>query len=241
MKTGDTCNTIAAAKSVAQGSLQIINALVPGCSNMQINQTLCLPKTCKTYQFGGNDTCASITLENSIAIPIIIGYNPAINSQCSNSDLNGSVICVSPAFGTCTPTTISGVAAMQTGTYGTSTIAPPGAQASKSITQCGSWYHVHPGDYCSVISVSNDIALDLFMLINPSIASDNLTPGLYYCVQPTMDWNITLPTDTAGPPFTQSAPAPTQSGTTSGCFQWYVVAVNNTCALIEESYGLTPQ
>ncbi|MCJ1318531.1 hypothetical protein MMC15_003861 [Xylographa vitiligo] len=210
---------------------------------MQINQTLCLPKTCKTYQFGGNDTCASIALEKSIALPILIGYNPAINSQCSNPDLNGFVICVSLPFSIYTLTIISGVAATQTGTYATSTIALPGAQAYKSTTQCGSWYQVHPGDYCSVISVSNGIALNLFMLIDPSIdsASDNLTPGLYYCVQPTMDWNITLPTGTAGPPVTRSAPAPTQSQTTSGCFQWYVVAVNDTCALIEESYGLTPQ
>ncbi|MCJ1399326.1 hypothetical protein MMC11_002528 [Xylographa trunciseda] len=210
---------------------------------MQVNQTLCLPKTCMTHLVGGNDTCASVALQNNIALPILIGYNPAINSQCSNLDLNGSVICLSPAFGTFTPTTISGVAATQTGTYATSTIAPPGATAYKSTTQCGSWYLVHPGDYCGVISLSNGIALSLFMLINPAIdpACDNLVPGLYYCVQPTMDWNITTPSGTAGPPVTQSAPAPTQSGTTSGCFQWYVVAANDTCALIEESYGLTPQ
>ncbi|MCJ1390857.1 Glycoside hydrolase 18 protein [Xylographa bjoerkii] len=59
--------------------------------------------------------------------------------------------------------------------------------------------------------------------------------------QHNVDWNIASTNGTTGHQVTQSAPAPTKSETTSSCFQWYVDAANDTCALIEESFGLTPQ
>jgi LysM repeat protein len=241
VQAGDTCQSIGLAHSVSQGTLRILNGIPPAsCSSLVTGQTLCLPKTCQTYVWQTNDTCASIAYAHGISTTTLIAYNPAINPACSNTDLtNGTVICLSPAFGTYTPTTIAGVTPTGSATYANSTASAPGAVASGTTLECGKWYKANSGDTCSVISVAYNIAVSLFKLINPSIDSgcDNITPGLYYCVQPVAGWNTTASNTTTAAVVTP--PGPTPTGTTSQCYEWYVVQPNDTCSIIEASFGIT--
>lgn len=187
---------------------------------------------------GINNTCAGVAAANGIPYAAVLGSNPAINGDCSNLNPNGFVICLSPPSGTYNGTTIAGVSATATAPYATATVSPPGNTAFGTTTNCGLWYQVQTGDWCSIISVSKSIALDLLYAINPSIdsACDNLVPGLWYCVQPTYGWNTTAPSTAT---TTESAPGPTPSGTTPSCYVWHVIATNDTCSLIEDSYGIS--
>ncbi|KAM6493135.1 hypothetical protein JOM56_011269 [Amanita muscaria] len=71
----------------------------------------------------------------------------------------------------------------------------------------------------------------------------NLTPGLYYCVWPTANWNATTVTTyyesttstiPPGPP-----PGPTPTGTTPNYFVWHIVVPGDTCSLLSAEFGIT--
>jgi LysM repeat protein len=236
VKPGDTCQTIAATYRVATGTLTIINALLPDCSNLLSDQKLCLPQACDTYLVRQGDTCASIAASFGLTIASLIAYNPAINGGCTNL-IAGTNICLSPAAGTYTPTTISGVTTSPAGQYASSTVPAPGPTAAGTTKNCGMYYRVYPGDICQKISLNNSITVELFLQINSGVKAscDNLVPGLYYCVKPILGWNLT---DT-GPSTTAAPPAPTHSGTTGACYTWYIVQPGDYCALLQASFGLT--
>jgi hypothetical protein len=84
--------------------------------------------------------------------------------------------------------------------YATSTIAPPGPTPTGTTANCGKWYEVVSGDTCNAISESQGIELALFEDINLSINTGctNLVPGLWYCVEPTQNWNGTNTDPTGG-------------------------------------------
>ena len=103
MKAGDTCESIAVANSVAQGTLWAINNLSPDCSAMTVGQSLCLPKQCDLYTLERNDTCWSIASAKGLSFSSILGYNPTISPDCSNLNATGSVICVSNPQGNFAP------------------------------------------------------------------------------------------------------------------------------------------
>ncbi|KAH8432787.1 LysM peptidoglycan-binding domain-containing protein [Aspergillus melleus] len=78
--------------------------------------------------------------------------------------------------------------------------------------------------------------------MNPDLNADctNLISGLYYCTLPTADWNkpsTTLTTTTTS--VYVSAPAPTASGTTPNCYEWYVVLQGDYCAKLQSQFGIT--
>jgi hypothetical protein len=56
---------------------------------------------------------------------------------------------------------------------------------------------VQVADACERISLAAGVSLDLFEEINPSIDANcfNLITGLWYCVHPTIDWNMTSPSN----------------------------------------------
>lgn len=198
---------------------------------------MCLPQTCNTYLVQSGDTCVSIAQANGITVTSLIGYNPAINSACTNllSDTN---ICLSPAAGTYTPTTIAGASSTTAGSYATTTVPAPGPTAKGTTPNCGAYYKVQSGDICQQISLNSSITVPMFEEINPSIdaACDNLVPGLWYCVWPVLNWNVTGP---AAPSTTVSPPAPTPSGSSNSCYEWYTVQSGDYCTLILDSYGIT--
>ena len=74
---------------------------------------------------------------------------------------------------------------------------------------------MHPFDYCQLVALNQTIALDLFLAINPSIdaACGNLLAGVYYCVQPTQNWNATTTSVIVTPPTA------TPTGTTPNCYE----------------------
>lgn len=238
---GDDCGTIAAAQSVSSGTLITLNNILPDCTNLQIDQALCLPQRCTTYTVQAGDTCFAIAAAQSVTFTQLLSWNPALNPTCTNL-ITGSHICLSVPGGVVyNATAIAGVTPTQTGVYATATASAPasGALAFGTTTNCGKYYQVVDGDYCQIVALKNSIDLALFELINPSIdeSCSNLVPGLYYCVQPTQDWNVTVATTTFY--TTVAPPAATDSGTSSACYVWYVVQSDDACYTIAASYGIT--
>ncbi len=169
-----------------------------------------------------NDSCASIASTHGITAMQIISFNPTLNSDCSNL-LAGTNICVSQSGPTYTPTTIPGATVTQTNAYATTTIAAPGPTPFGTTADCGKYYQVATGDNCQQISLNHTVTIQLFQAINPSINTGctNLSPGLYYCIWPTADWNATALNSTVTSAFV-TAPAPTPSGSDPTCYEWSV-------------------
>ncbi|KAF3912551.1 hypothetical protein ABW20_dc0110447 [Dactylellina cionopaga] len=238
VKSGDTCHSIAGAQSVAEGTLRLINQILPDCSNIAVGQSLCLPSTCSTYLFKAGDTCAAIAGALGIETGTLIGYNAAINQDCSNSGLNGTYICITSPFGEYTPVLIEGTST-NSGIYAESALPAPGTLARGTTKNCGKYYQVADGDICQVISLNMKISLDLFSQINPSInaACDNLVVNLWYCVQPTEDWqDAALETSTAGTRTTVPPPAPTESGTHDH-YRYYNLEPNHNPGNYEQDHS----
>ncbi|TFK69174.1 hypothetical protein BDN72DRAFT_840792 [Pluteus cervinus] len=236
---GDDCTAISAAHNVATGTLISINDILKDCSNLFIDQVLCLPQTCTTYTVQTGDTCVSIAGAHDLLYPELLAYNPSINPYCTNMAA-GSLICVSPPGGaTWTGTPIPSATVTQTAIYATATVAPPASIAFGTTTHCGQYYTVNSGDFCQLIALNFTIALNLFEAINPSINADctNLIVGLSYCVFPTADWNSTDTNPTTS--TTVAAPTPTPPGTTDECYQWYIVQPGDFCGLIESQFDIT--
>ncbi|KAK1751404.1 hypothetical protein QBC47DRAFT_434461 [Echria macrotheca] len=236
---GDSVQAIAQAKSVATGTLIVLNNLLPDGSDLQAGQTLCLPQTCTTRIVQSGDTCLSLSSSINQPWQVFLAWNPTVNPVCTNL-IAGRSICMSQPGQAYSGTTIPGATATKTAIYATSTVAPPGAVASGTTLSCGSWYKVLPGDYCQLIALNQTIDLALFEAINPSINTgcSNLVPGLYYCVEPTEGWNASASTS---PTPTATLPPPTTvpSGTTNACYRWYVIQSGDSCSLIEASFGIT--
>ncbi|KAJ2979136.1 hypothetical protein NQ176_g3432 [Zarea fungicola] len=241
VKKGDTCSSIAVANSVAQGTLWGLNNLGPDCSNMAIGQSLCLPAKCTLYTLAAGDTCWSVATAKGISFSALLGYNPAISPDCSNLNATGSVICVSNPQGNFVPLPANGTDPNSQQQYATATAAAPGPTPFGTTSQCGTFYQAQVADTCQRISVAAGISVSLFEQINPSIDSNcfNLIPGLWYCVQPTPDWNTTVTGNTTSTPV--PAPAPTPSGTVSTCYKWHVIVSGDTCSTMQQTLGVTIQ
>ncbi|KAJ7228438.1 LysM domain protein [Mycena pura] len=238
VQSGDNCQTIAASKNVATGTLQSINNIFPDCSNLFAGVQICIPQPCQAYLVKPGDTCWSIASARGITVTALLGYNPTINPSCTNL-LSGFNICLSPAAGTYTPTTIAGATVTKTDTFATSTVPPPGPTPFRTTPNCGKYYQVKTNDFCQLISLNASVPLDLFEEINPSIDAgcDNLVPGFWYCVEPTADWNATSIDN--GTSTTVAPPGPTPSGTTGACFAWHVIVSGDTCTGLEQQFGVT--
>ena len=77
---GDNCQTISQSQGVSTGALISINQLLPDCSDLEIDEELCLPQTCSTYVVQPNDSCYSIAQGKNLLQPEIIAWNPALNN-----------------------------------------------------------------------------------------------------------------------------------------------------------------
>ncbi|KAK0384746.1 hypothetical protein NLU13_7224 [Sarocladium strictum] len=54
--------------------------VLPGCSNLQVGQKLCLPNTCSLYTVKSGDTCDAITVSQNRTLTQLLSWN-AIVSQ----------------------------------------------------------------------------------------------------------------------------------------------------------------
>ncbi|KAH8894666.1 hypothetical protein GQ53DRAFT_610598, partial [Thozetella sp. PMI_491] len=247
IQAGDTCESIAVAKSVSQGTLWAINNLRPDCAALTVGQSLCLPQQCSLYTLQANDTCWSIAADQGLSFSTLLGYNPTINADCTNLNITSSVICISnpqrdyvpPASNLTNPN-----APLQ---FATATVAPPGPTPFQTTPNCGGFYQVQVADTCQRISLAAGISVALFEEINPAIDENcfNLIPDFWYCVLPTQNWNTTNPgggnssSTSSASSTTEAPPAPTPPGTTHSCYQWHVVVSGDSCFAIEQSYGIT--
>ena len=126
--SGDDCESIAEAHHVAQGTLIVINGILPDCSNLEAGASICMPQNCTTYKTVSGDTCSSIVLATGITFQALLTYNPTINSECTNL-LADVTICISSPYPTWNGTTIAGASPTHTGVYATTTVSPPGITA----------------------------------------------------------------------------------------------------------------
>ncbi|KAF8581894.1 carbohydrate-binding module family 50 protein [Ramaria rubella] len=95
---GDTCDAISAANNASTYQLAVVNnpTIDATCSNLAINQKICLGTTgedCQTtYVVAPNDTCNDITSRIGVNATILYANNPQIDSECTNLYV-GQVLC----------------------------------------------------------------------------------------------------------------------------------------------------
>ncbi|KAL3431929.1 hypothetical protein BDV09DRAFT_188003 [Aspergillus tetrazonus] len=238
--SGDTCAKIASAHSVPRGLLVAINHVRPDCADLRVGQVLCLPEPCTLYPVQAGASCMDIAAANSLSVQELLEWNTYINPECTNLQ-TGDEVCVAAPSPSPTTTFVASPTTLQKRGYATSIVEPPGPVPRGTTKNCGLYYEVKPGDFCDSIADRFSIDYQLFRDINPAIDPEctNLVPGLYYCVSPTRDWNQT--TTTISTSTYASAPAPTTSGTTFNCYEWYVVHSGDTCNQIASIYGISLQ
>ncbi|KFA47941.1 hypothetical protein S40293_09126 [Stachybotrys chartarum IBT 40293] len=208
-RTGDTCESIARSNGVSAVALYMGNQnIMPDCSSVQPNVSICFPMTCDLHFIQPSDTCVSIDWSLGLGIGHLRRYNSWINSACTNlhsaTDFYGKVICVSPQGGSFT-----GTAAPPQETsgprdgYTRDVVEPPGTVpvAERTTLNCGRWHAVTVEDMCASICIRNGSIKGLFHDVNPSLAAsdgciESLQPGRALCVGPTYYWNTTMPTAT---------------------------------------------
>ncbi|KZF20250.1 carbohydrate-binding module family 50 protein [Xylona heveae TC161] len=232
--SGDNCEAIAEKYNVATGTLIAINNIYTDCTNLYVGQNLCIPPQCTTYLVQSGDTCDGIANKTSTTFQQLVAWNPAIGSYCTNL-LSGQNICVSPPGGVQNLTTIAGATSTNSGIYASTTTSRPSPVASGTTLYCGKYYMAQLGDTCQLVSLNQTISLSLFEEINPDInaACSNLELGVYYCVQPTQNWNATVTSTIT------TAPTTTPTGTTADCFQYYVIQSGDYCAKIESQFAIS--
>ncbi|GAW21816.1 hypothetical protein ANO14919_113410 [Xylariales sp. No.14919] len=102
VQAGDTCNSISLALNVSTYSLVNAGGLLPDCSNLVSNISLCLPSPCSLYMVQKNDTCTSILSTSGLGVSAaqFLAWNPNINGLCGNLyDLRDTQLCISPPGG----------------------------------------------------------------------------------------------------------------------------------------------
>ncbi|OXV07777.1 hypothetical protein Egran_04458 [Elaphomyces granulatus] len=256
---GDNCEAIAESHQVSTGALIAVNSLRIDCTDIFAGQV------CDTLQFQNRHPQLDVSINSYRAaesvsptamhvlcrsewrhlrsncqlildiIPADYLLEPQYDNYCTNL-IAGQNICVGPPGGFQNFTTIAGASVTQTALYATTTAARPSPVASGTTPRCGKYYQVQAGDYCQLVALNATISLNLFEAINPQIdnACDNLLTGFYYCVLPTQDWNATATSSTI-----VTAPTTIPSGTTSNCYQYYVIQPNDYCAKIENQFDIT--
>jgi LysM repeat protein len=232
--SGDNCIEISKTNHVSTGSLLTLNSLRMDCTNLLLDQSLCLPPVCQDYVVQSGDTCVEIADKFTTSFQQLITWNPTINSYCTNL-IAGHNLCVGPPGGFVDFTTVPGATGTQTAIYATETASRPSPVAEGTTPKCGKYYLIHPGDYCEIVALNQTVALDLLLAMNPQInkGCTNLLSGVNYCVQPTRDWNSTETRPTVPPPTS------TPPGTTNECYQWHVVVSGDFCAKIQDQFGIT--
>ncbi|OIW28355.1 pectin lyase-like protein, partial [Coniochaeta ligniaria NRRL 30616] len=203
---GDTCDSVAVAKSVSSATLFWINPSVWDCSSIPAGTKLCLPLACPTiHTVTATESCLNITTGAGILTTDLSAYNPGLNWDCDNLH-NGTIrwgltLCISPPGGGYTANSTSNSTANPwtggDGYHDPAVAPPPGAVvAAGTTTNCGDWYkHTDTSMSCAQICLENQVTYPLFLVVNPSLHSEtcsaDLVVGATYCIHPTSNWNTT--------------------------------------------------
>jgi LysM repeat protein len=213
------------------------------------------------YVVQPNDFCALIESSFGITFTQFQIWNPDLQSNCSNL-LAGEAYCVdSPITTSLLPQSAAPTAAASSSgsqpstTAGSSTssgtpssssssatfVPAPTTTAAGTTSSCYMWYIVNSGDTCNAIDTTYSITLSQFLIWNTGVNADctNIQVGLAYCVSsPVQQSSATSTTSTnTASSTTVAAPTTTVSGTTSDCFEWYVIQSGDTCDAIDSTFG----
>jgi len=218
VQSGDTCNSIAKAKSISAATLYYINPSLLDCSAPETGLELCLPLTCETtYEVKEGDDCVAIGVDQATTWQKIIKWNGGLDDRCSNIGSAagspsqwGNVICVTApgglpeggaGSGNGTDTgngNIGGPGGSGDG-YADAVVSPPstGTVAQGTTELCGHYVQSQEGATCSSIIVGNAVTINLFLKANPSLrsaerCSQYLRPGLWYCLHPLRNFDQAL-------------------------------------------------
>ncbi|KAM5436537.1 hypothetical protein MferCBS31731_005815 [Microsporum ferrugineum] len=234
VSAGDNCVAISKSQHVSTGSLVVLNSLRVDCADLLLGQSLCLPPACTDYTVKAGDTCQGLAELYDISFQEIVSWNPLIDSYCTNLVVDQN-ICIGPPGGYQDFTTVPGASATKTAIYATTTASRPASVASGTTAKCGKYYEAQLGDYCELIAVGNDITFELLRELNPQLdeTCSNLLSGVYYCVSPVKDWDMTTSSATV------PAPTATTPNTAKVCYEWYVVNPSDHCAKIQDQFAIT--
>ena len=74
--TGDTCQSIASAHSVAIDRFLTDNSIDRNCSTLTVGSSVCIGASCQLYTVKGNDTCGSILANQTFYQTQLLSWNP---------------------------------------------------------------------------------------------------------------------------------------------------------------------
>ncbi|KAI0364300.1 hypothetical protein BV20DRAFT_1029986 [Pilatotrama ljubarskyi] len=224
MATGNT--TVTPVTATPQQSYPSTAPPAPTVAPGTIGEDSCL----QYYTVQPGDTCLGIETVYSLRDEEFRTWNPEIDENCTNIQV-GLSYCIFGPYVPYTPTVTVPpsitIGPSSTSTTTTTSASPlPTNIANGTITDgCTEYYTIQSGDSCSVIETTFSISLSDFRTWNPEVNAQctNIILGLAYCVH--------------GPPATSSPIAP---GTiTTGCDTYYTVQSGDTCAVMEDQYGIT--
>ncbi|KAJ7488143.1 hypothetical protein FB451DRAFT_1226557 [Mycena latifolia] len=236
---------------------------------------LCLPQACTTYTPAVNQTCEQIVTaangilassNQTITVTQLISFNPSLDTGCIHVGRQyGLSLCISPHGGFPDVNAVDNGAPKPVPTP-TAIVPPPGQTPPGTTSNCGGWYFVQPGDFCTKVALNNSVTLDDFVTLNPELNSDctNLWANYWYCVAAFPPLNaggptttipagtavfsmatVSLPSATPDPPFpfpTGSLPPPpflASGSIAQGCDWYYTVASGDNCTGVEATYEVS--
>jgi hypothetical protein len=206
-KTGDTCDSIALARSLSSATLYYNNPDLHDCSSIEAGTKLCLPASCETvYTVKEDDDCVTVGIDQGTSWSSIVDWNLGLDSLCTNiwgaKPSFGTTICVTPpggefrdeGSGTDNPTPGNGDLGGQGGSgdgYADKVVDAPDGKIAKDTTEmCGEYIQAEQGVDCStmLVSTTNAVPMDVFLEANPSLKTalacdTNLEPGTWYCLR----------------------------------------------------------
>lgn len=228
-----TANDLALENNVATAALMALNDEFSWSSNPA--GSYCAPSSCQVAVV--NETTSATNYVDLYYGNVTATQFWQWNGYMDPKNLiEGEFVCIGPPGGAYTP--VSATQAYTT-VY-TATATPAGPTPSGTTPSCGLYYSVVSGDSCDNVTIHFSVTLDQFYAMNPSLFTNctNLLAGLDYCVATVA--STATATATAVPTSTAvSAPTKTVTGTTSTCYEWYVVQSGDSCDKIDGLYGIT--
>ncbi|KAJ7348317.1 hypothetical protein DFH08DRAFT_865744 [Mycena albidolilacea] len=272
-----TCADIASKFSVGWYDILVNNPTIQAtnCTDgIGSGTTLCLPQACTTYTPTANQTCEDIVSAangllassgQTITVTQLVSFNPSLEIGCAHVGRTyGLSLCISPHGGFPDVDAVDNGAPPPVPTA-TAVVPPPGQTPPGTTLNCGGWYFVQPGDFCTKVALNNSVTLDDLVTLNPELNSDctNLWANYWYCVAayppltgggPTTTiatgavftmMTVSLPSASAVTPYAyptgyMQPPSNLASGSiATGCDFYYDVASEDNCTGVETTYEIT--
>ncbi|KAI0487067.1 hypothetical protein F4859DRAFT_510850 [Xylaria cf. heliscus] len=97
VKSGDSCASIADAKSMAIDNFLYLNGIDFKCTTLTVGSILCIRDSCKLYKIKSGDTCKQIMKDNGFSMNELKHWNPILETGCDDlTTFLGRSICITP-------------------------------------------------------------------------------------------------------------------------------------------------